>query len=124
MTTPLQIIRQGFKLLMESGRFDRVLEKVSISRRRSSDLELILFLILCHQVVITAAENGNLQAEMEVCPEHTNRGGSLHGGFTATLVDQMSTLALLTHTDENLAAGVSIELNVSFLSPANVGDHI
>ena len=61
---------------------------------------------------------------MEVCPEHTNRGGSLHGGFTATLVDQMSTLALLTHSDENLAAGVSIELNVSFLSPANVGDHI
>lgn len=61
---------------------------------------------------------------MEVCPEHTNRGGSLHGGFTATLVDQMSTLALLTHADENLAAGVSIELNVSFLSPANVGDQI
>lgn len=61
---------------------------------------------------------------MEVCPEYTNRGGSLHGGFTATLVDQMSTLALLTHADENLAAGVSIELNVSFLSPANVGDQI
>lgn len=59
-----------------------------------------------------------------MCQEHTNRGGSLHGGFTATLVDQMSTLALLTHADENLAAGVSVELNVSFLAAANVGDLI
>ena len=43
--------------------------------------------------------------------EHQNAGGTLHGGLTATLVDSLTTLALLSM--ENGRPGVSIDLSVS-----------
>ncbi|CAH0554023.1 unnamed protein product [Brassicogethes aeneus] len=36
-------------------------------------------------------------AELKVEEEHTNSLGGLHGGFSATLVDMVSTYALSTH---------------------------
>lgn len=61
--------------------------------------------------------------------EHTNRGGFLHGGFTCTLVDQMSTMALFTYgTGEGesgtITAGVSVDISVSYMAPANLGDTV
>ncbi len=53
---------------------------------------------------------GKLVCEMKVEEEHQNRGGSLHGGMTATLVDAVSTLALMSN---GAPPGVSVDLNVS-----------
>lgn len=58
-----------------------------------------------------SAGNGKCVAEMKVEEEHTNRGGVLHGGFTATLVDAVSTMALMT--TEKAVAGVSVDLSIS-----------
>lgn len=74
-------------------------------------------------VNILSAEAGKLTAEMEVKQEHTNRGGTLHGGFTATLVDQLSTVAMFSYAEnEVFSAGVSVELSVRYFDSAKIGD--
>lgn len=47
-----------------------------------------------------------------VSEEHLNLGGTLHGGFTSTLIDCISTYALMTKG--NGVPGVSVDLNVSY----------
>lgn len=73
--------------------------------------------------------------------EHLNRGGGLHGGFTATLgklmpflkfrvnsnclflVDNITTYALCTHgSEDNVRPGVSVDLHVSYLKGAKCND--
>lgn len=49
------------------------------------------------QVKIIAAADGKCDAELKVEKEHTNILGTLHGGMAATLVDIISSYALLTH---------------------------
>jgi acyl-coenzyme A thioesterase 13 len=63
------------------------------------------------QVKIVSAGDGNCCAELLVGPEHGNKMGSLHGGLTATLVDSISTMALLTHKVG--VPGVTVDLHVS-----------
>lgn len=48
---------------------------------------------------------------MTVSQEHSNLHGTLHGGMTATIVDNISTLALVTY--ERPAVGVSTDLHVT-----------
>lgn len=57
------------------------------------------------------AANGRCVCELKVAEEHQNRGGSLHGGMTSTLVDMVSTSALMTN--DNTGPGVSVDLSVS-----------
>jgi len=61
--------------------------------------------------LIISGGNGKCVAEMKVEEQHTNKGGTLHGGLSASLVDMVSTLALLTH--ERQAPGVSVNIGVS-----------
>lgn len=62
------------------------------------------------QVVITAAGDGHCKAEFTVDEDMTNPGGTLHGGCTATVVDVISTLGLLSH--KNQTPGVSVNISV------------
>jgi len=57
---------------------------------------------------------GRCVCELTVEEEHQNPAHALHGGMTATLVDIVSTAALLT--TEQAKAGVSVDLNVSWAS--------
>lgn len=56
---------------------------------------------------------------MVVGTEHTNGFGTLHGGFTASAVDVISSLAVSTHPkvvediDSIPISGVSVNLNIS-----------
>merc|ERR1712004_954269 len=74
------------------------------------------------QVNLVSAGEGRLRAEMTVTEDHQNRGGTLHGGMTATLVDALSTIGLMT-TGEG-RPGVSVNINVSYISAARVGEDI
>ena len=74
---------------------------------------------LQHVQVISAAD-GKVHCEMPVHEEHLNMRGFLHGGFTATLVDNVTTCALATC--EKPVFGVSVDLNVSYLASAKQGD--
>ncbi|KOX69439.1 Acyl-coenzyme A thioesterase 13 [Melipona quadrifasciata] len=46
----------------------------------------------------------------------------MHGGFTSTLIDCVSTYAVMTQG--NNSPGVSVDLNVTFMKPALPGDLI
>ena len=49
---------------------------------------------------------GRCVAALVIDEEHTNRGGTLHGGLSALLVDNISTLALTTPDQGNLLRGI------------------
>ena len=75
---------------------------------------------------ITSAGSGKAVAELLIEKEHTNRAGYLHGGFAATLVDSITTLAMMSDAEavDGLIPGVSVDLNVQFMSPAVMGSTI
>ena len=57
-----------------------------------------------------SAMPGKLTCEVTVDESHMNRGGGLHGGFTSTLVDVVSTVAIMT---AEKPPGVSVDMNVT-----------
>ncbi|XP_076186230.1 acyl-coenzyme A thioesterase 13 isoform X3 [Aptenodytes patagonicus] len=74
------------------------------------------------QMKLLSATPGKIVCEMKVEEEHTNRGGTLHGGLTATLVDVVSTTALLY--TERAVPGVSVDMNITYTSAAKIGEEI
>ena len=67
-------------------------------------------------MTVIEAGGGRCICELKVGEEHQNRGGLLHGGMSASLVDAVSTLALMSN--DNTGPGVSVNMNISLvLSP-------
>ena len=58
---------------------------------------------------------GKFSCDLTVTRELTNRFGTLHGGAIATIVDVLTTAALLTMTTRG---GVSVELSCAYCAPA------
>jgi acyl-coenzyme A thioesterase 13 len=88
--------------LVTSERFDSTLEGLVVT-----------------DVNITA---GTVTCEMVVTRAVSNTYGTLHGGAIATLVDLVGTMALLTR--DPLRAGVSVDLNCSYLAAAKEGETV
>lgn len=88
------------RAMVDSPGFDRVLSKVNV----------------------VAASPGKVVCQMTVEEEHTNRGGTLHGGLTATLVDVISTAAIMY--SERAAPGVSVDMNITYMSAAKIGEDV
>ena len=65
---------------------------------------------------------GEVDTEFEVEEGLTNAYATLHGGATATLVDVVGTMALLAR--DPTRAGVSVEINVSYLGAARAGETV
>ncbi|KAI8478981.1 Acyl-coenzyme A thioesterase 13 [Branchiostoma belcheri] len=99
-SSPLQIMRQVMQHISKTKGFDRVMNKVQV----------------------VSAEPGKCVFEMKVAEEHLNLPGTLHGGLTATLVDGLTTYALLSM--EGGKPGVSVDLHVSYLKAAKPGETI
>ncbi|XP_012286701.1 acyl-coenzyme A thioesterase 13 [Orussus abietinus] len=78
------------------------------------------FAVCLKDVNILKLENGECSAEVTVGPQHLNTGGTMHGGFTATLVDCITTYAVITQG--NNSPGVSVDIHVSYLKAAQLGD--
>ncbi|XP_072303522.1 acyl-coenzyme A thioesterase 13 [Eucyclogobius newberryi] len=93
-------MRQLFRAMVDTPGFDRVLNKVEV----------------------LSASPGKVVCEMQVAEEHTNRGGTLHGGLTATLVDVISTMAIMN--SERGAPGVSVDMNITYMNAANIGEDV
>ncbi|NWS70194.1 ACO13 thioesterase, partial [Crotophaga sulcirostris] len=100
MGLTVESLKAAMKYMVESQGFDRVL----------------------HKMKLLSATPGKIVCEMKVEEEHTNRGGTLHGGLTATLVDVVSTAALL-YTERALP-GVSVDMNITYTSAAKIGEEI
>ncbi|RZC34019.1 4HBT domain containing protein, partial [Asbolus verrucosus] len=75
---------------------------------------------------IISIGEGKLKAELKVDDGHTNPMGGLHGGMSATLVDTLSTFALMSKLGEigPNARHVSVDIHMSYLKGAKVGDEI
>ncbi|GAB6029926.1 hypothetical protein CHUAL_005624 [Chamberlinius hualienensis] len=72
---------------------------------------------------IVSAGDGCCVCELTVDEQMANASGNLHGGCTASIVDLVSTLALISSPSDSLP-GVSVELNVSYISAASLGNDI
>merc|ERR1712176_230027 len=71
------------------------------------------------KVVATGADW--VKVEFTVEPRHLNNRDSTHGGFLATVIDGVSTLACLLARPEDRSS-VSVDLAVSFYGSAVEGD--
>ena len=65
-------------------------------------------------MTVVSAAPGKVICEMKVEEQHTNRIGTLHGGMTATLVDVVSSVALLC--TERGTVGISVDMNITYVS--------
>lgn len=61
------------------------------------------------QVQITGGGDGHLLAEFVVRPDDVNGFGGLHGGLTATIIDNFTTYALTTN---DCKPGLSVDLHI------------
>lgn len=75
------------------------------------------------KVNILSLEKGKCVAELNIEEEHCNALGGLHGGFSATLVDCISSYALMSLPKGN-KAHVSVNINMSYLKSAKEGQTI
>ncbi|KXS18421.1 Thioesterase/thiol ester dehydrase-isomerase [Gonapodya prolifera JEL478] len=75
-------------------------------------------------VKVIAAEKGRVHAQMVVEKRHLNVYGTLHGGLIATLIDNVTTFAIISHADgtDKLDTTNSVELSVGYLKGVNLGD--
>ena len=71
---------------------------------------------------IETMDQDTVKCSFEVQENLCNGYGTLHGGYIATLVDVVGTLALIAKDKEK--AGVSLDLNVSYVSSVNIGDRV
>ncbi|XP_051872258.1 acyl-coenzyme A thioesterase 13 isoform X1 [Pristis pectinata] len=74
------------------------------------------------KMAVVSASPGKIVCEMKVEEKHVNRAGNLHGGLTATLVDVVSTAALLN--TERALPGVSVDMNITYMNAAKLGEDI
>eukprot|EP00967_Tisochrysis_lutea_P020228 scaffold23061_cov37-Tisochrysis_lutea.AAC.1 len=72
-------------------------------------------------MVTDMSENG-ATCELVVTDALVNNYGTLHGGVIATIVDVVGTLALLGRDPSR--AGISVEMNQTFMAAAHPGDTI
>ncbi|XP_061822922.1 acyl-coenzyme A thioesterase 13 [Nerophis lumbriciformis] len=96
----LNTLKQMIRIMAECSGFDRVMSKVDV----------------------LAATPGKVVCELRVEEEHTNRLGTMHGGLTATLVDVISTLAIMN--SERGAPGVSVDMNITYMNAAKIGEDV
>ncbi|BFF99635.1 acyl-coenzyme A thioesterase 13 [Drosophila madeirensis] len=73
------------------------------------------------KVTILGGGDGTCQAELKVDADHVNPYNGLHGGYIVTLVDMITTYALMS---KPCHPGVSVDINVNYLNGARLGDEV
>ncbi|KAL9980838.1 hypothetical protein ACROYT_G009476 [Oculina patagonica] len=77
---------------------------------------------LAKTVELLSLQEGKASFKMKVDESHLNGIGTLHGGMTAFLVDNLTTAAVLTKPPH--LPGVSIDMNLNYLRAAPLGEEI
>ncbi|KAK1834987.1 acyl-coenzyme A thioesterase 13 [Podospora conica] len=71
----------------------------------------------------TSASKGLFTARLILGSQHLNSAGGIHGSVSATIVDWAGGLAIAAW-DLRGATGVSVDINISYLSSAKLGDEV
>ncbi|XP_017022938.1 acyl-coenzyme A thioesterase 13 [Drosophila kikkawai] len=74
-----------------------------------------------NKVKILGGGDGTCCAELKVDQDHVNVSNYLHTGYIVTLVDMITTYALMS---KPCHPGVSVDISVNFLKGAKLGDDI
>jgi acyl-coenzyme A thioesterase 13 len=77
-------------------------------------------------VELKKVEPGRTEWEMTVLSTHTNKGKNLHGGCSATVMDILTSTALLTLARPGYLDGghVSRTITMSYLRPVPIGTRV
>lgn len=78
------------------------------------------FLFSHEGLVISSAGKGFVKAHLTIGPNHVNSRKVIHGSVSATIVDFFGGLAIATHGTQK--TGASVDIHVSYLATATVGD--
>ncbi len=71
---------------------------------------------------IVAWEDGRAELALDIEPRHLNRGGTVHGGVLATLIDVTGALAgLYTGSADRIRGAVTLSLNISYTGQVSAG---
>ncbi|XP_046740630.1 uncharacterized protein LOC124408028 [Diprion similis] len=90
-----------------------IAEYINKTKKFERNLKMLNYLSL---------DNGQAKVEFTVSQDHINTDGHLHPGLTTTIIDVLSSHALLVHGDG--FSGVSTNIHVSHFQRASVGDLI
>lgn len=90
---------------------DRLLEKSPIYNFIMSPVKLI------------SATQGTVTTQMVLNANHVNSRGGLHGAVSATIIDFVTGLAIASW-DLRETTGASVDMHISYLSTAKVGDTV
>ncbi|KAI2470229.1 thioesterase family protein [Annulohypoxylon bovei var. microspora] len=82
-----------------------------------------IYNFLLSDVRITSARRGSMTARLALTRSHMNSGGGIHGAASAAIVDWAGGMAIATW-DLRRRTGVSVDIHVTYLSSAAVGDEI
>ena len=80
------------------------------------------FLLGNQIVTFISASRGYFMAHLTLNANHVNSRKTIHGSVTATLVDWAGGLAIATHGLEK--SGASVDIHITYISTAVVGDTI
>jgi acyl-coenzyme A thioesterase 13 len=69
---------------------------------------------------VTEVNDGHVRCTLPVTRSLSNLYGTLHGGASATLVDILGTMAMMSRDASK--PGVSVDLNISFTAAAPIGE--
>ena len=108
--TILRNAQRIMKFVTNGPSFDSVMTKVKTTSALITVCSLSCLHWQYYQVEVVAASHGKCRCEVTLDESHLNRGGSLHGGFTATLVDSVSTVAVMC---ADKPPGVSVDMNIT-----------
>ncbi|MCO5567600.1 hypothetical protein L7F22_021294 [Adiantum nelumboides] len=78
--------------------------------------------LITHAISVDRAEHGRIVCSMRVPPSLCNAGDRLHGGAITSLVDIIGSAAIFS-TGQTYS-GVSVEINVTFMAAAPLGEEI
>jgi acyl-coenzyme A thioesterase 13 len=77
--------------------------------------------ILLRKTVLVRATQGTVITRLVLEPDHVNSSGGLHGAVSAAIVDFVTGLAI-SSWDLRETTGASVDMHLSYLSTAAVGD--
>lgn len=82
-----------------------------------------IYAFLLRPIKVIHASPGLFVARLVLEENHMNSGGSIHGAVGATIIDWAGGMAIASH-DKRANTGVSVDINITYLCGAKVGETI